>query len=552
MDMGYMGIDVVFVKRRVFNAFFLSVRYASIICMLSYYDHAYAFNMTIRPSVSTQEIYSDNINLAKSGNEKTAFVSEVSPGVSIIGRSARSTLNLNYRMQNLYNAGGNNNLTTSNQLQYNSHNTFIQNRLFLDSQSSISQQNTSNNQIANDNISGSGNSTNVSTFGISPYWTPYFGNYANGNLRLNFNTVTTSSDSSSNSNSSSLPITDTVTLGEIIQLNSGSKFQRVKWNLSHNNTENYRAGGDDVKFQNSNAVVRTFINKYFNVFAQGGYSNNSFRSNTNTNNNGVFYTFGGQWKPSQYYSIEAGAGNNSYVTVALTPMQRLSWNTTFRKNAIGLNSGKTWQTALNYRTRQSIWALTHDNDTTTTQQILSQLQIFKVQDQFGNDIINPATNQPFQRSINIPTLTDEVIVRKRWNLSTSYNTGKSTISANAYNEDRVFQVSGESQKVRGINATWNWQFASRTSAYLSPGWQHTDGSGPSLTAANLNSADSKSDRYDLAIGLNRSITSRLNGRLEFRHVNQTSDSNTNSFQPLDLNTNSYQENRATASLFMRY
>jgi len=542
-----MGIDVVFVKRRVFNAFLLSVRYTGFICILSHYNLAYAFNVTIRPSVSAQEIYSDNIRLSTSGNEKTAFVSEVSPGVSIIGRSARSTLNLNYKMQNLYNAGGDNSLTTANQLQYNSHNTFIQNRLFLDSQSSLSQQNTSNNQIANDNISGSGNSTNVSTFGLSPYWTPHFGNYANGSLRLNFNTVTTDSDSSSNSNSNSLAITDTVTLGETIQLNSGSNFQRVKWNLSHNKTDNYRTGGNDVKFQNSNAIVRTYINKYFNVFAQGGYSNNSFQSSTSTNNNGLFYTLGGQWRPSQHYSIEAGAGNNSYVTVNISPIQRLNWSTTFRKNSVGLNSGKTWQTALHYRTRQSTWALTHDNDTTTVQDILLQQQIFTVQDAFGNDLIDPVTNQSVQRAINIPTLTNEVIVRKRWNFSASFNTGKSTIGVNAYNEDRVFQLSGNNETVSGVSATWNWKFASRTSAYIRPGWQQTDS-----PASLVSTTNSNSNRYDLAIGLNRSITSRLNGRFEFRHVNQTSDSNTNSFQPLDLNTNSYQENRATASLFMRY
>ncbi|MDP2903126.1 MAG: TIGR03016 family PEP-CTERM system-associated outer membrane protein [Methylovulum sp.] len=541
MDMGCMGIDVIFVNKRVFDGFFLSIRCVSIVYLLSYHGQVYAFDVTIRPSVSTQEIYSDNINLSQSGNEEGAFVTEVSPSVSVNGRSARSTLNLNYKMQNLYNAGGNDAIKTANQLQYNSHNTFIPNRLFLDSHSSLSQQNINISRIANDNISGSGNSTNVSTFGMSPYWTPHFGNYANGNLRLNFDTVTTDAGSSSNNSSSSSlnTISDTVNLAEIIQLNSGIEFQRVKWSLSHNNTENYRLDGNNVKFQNSDAIVRTYLNTHFNVFVRGGYSKNSFQSATNTNKNGISYTFGGQWKPSQYYSIEVGGGNNSYVTVAISPMQRLNWVTTFRKNSIGLNSGETWQTALNYKTRQSTWSLTHDNDTTTVQELLLQQQIFTVQDSFGNAIIDPVTNEAVQRAINLPTLTDEVITRKNWNFSVSYNTGKSTIGANAYNEDRVFQLSGSNQKVRGINATWNWRFASRTSAYLRPGWQQTDGVATSLLAA-----DSNNHRFDLAIGLNRSITNQLNGRLEFRHVNQVSGNN--------INTNDYLENRATASLFMRY
>lgn len=528
-----MGIDVAFVKRRLFNALLLFVRYAGIVSGLSHYDFAHAINVTITPSISTQEIFSDNINLSQSGHEKSAFVTEVSPGVSIIARSARTTLNLNYRMQNLYNAGGNNGIKTANQLQYNSNNTFIPNRLFLDSHSSISQQNINNNQIANDNISGSGNNTNVSTFGMSPYWTPRFGNYANGNLRLNFDTVTTDSASNHNSSSSLSTISDTVNLAEIVQLSSGSEFKRVNWNISHNNTKNYRLDGSDVKFQNTDAIVRTYLNKYFNIFARGGYSNNSFESITDTNNNGFAYTFGGQWKPNQYYSIEAGGGNNSYVTVAISPTQRLNWVTTYRDNSIGLNSGKTWQTALNYQTRRSTWALTHDNDTTTVQEILLQQQIFTVQDAAGNDKIDPITNQAVQRAINLPTLTNDVIVRKTWNFSTSLNTGKSTVGASAFSEDRVFQLSGNKERVRGLSATWNWQFASRTSAYIRPLWQQTTDTGITNT---------KSDRYDFSIGINRSITNRVNGKLELRHVNQKS----------DIDTNDYQENRATASLFMRY
>ena len=538
-DMGCMGVDVDSAKKMEFNIFAMLIRYVSIVCILSHYQQAYAFNVTIRPLISMEEIYSDNINLSKSGKEKSAFVSEVSPGVSIIGRSALSTLNLNYRMQNLYNAGGKNSLNTNNQLQYNSHNTFVQNRLFLDSHSSISQQNTSNTQIAIDNISGTGNKTNVSTFGMSPYWTPRFGNYANGNLRLNFDTVTTDSSSSNNSNSSLNALSDTVNIAEIIQLNSGTEFKRVNWNLSHNNTENYRSGGDNVKFQNSNAMVRTYLNRYFNIFAKGGYSNNSYQTTTNTNNNGLFYTFGGQWNPSQYYSIEAGGGNNSYVTVNISPMQRLSWNTTFRKNAIGLNSGKTWQTALHYRTRQSTWALTHDNDTTTVQEILLQQQVFPSQYvSTGNSIssLDPNTISsldPNNRLSSLPTLTNDVIVSKTWNFSTSFNTGKSTIGASAFNTDRVYQLSGIDEKVSGLSGSWNWQFASRTSAYIRPLWQQTTGSGITNT---------KSDRYDFSIGINRSITNRVNGKLELRHIDQMS----------DINTNDYQENRATASLFMRY
>lgn len=530
---------VFFVEKRIFDVIQLPIKYAAIVHLICYPNYAYAFNWSIRPSITMQEVYSDNIELSEPGTEKSAFVTEVSPGVSIRGQSARSRMNLNYRMQNLYNANGDQDLTTNNQLQYNSRNTLVSNRLFLDTNSTISQQNTNINQLANDNISGRGDNTTVTTFGISPYWTPRFGNYASGVARVRYDTVTTDTDTSANNNSQSSlnAISDTYSLSEFIQLNSGTEFKRISWNVSHNNRESFRDDGDDVKFQNSNAIVRTYINRHFNVFAQAGYSNNSFQSSTDTNNNGFYYTFGGRWTPSQFYYIEAGAGNNSYITVNISPMRRLNWRTTYRDNSIGLNSGETWYTALNYRTRRSNWRVTHDNDTTTVQDILLQQQIFPVLDINGNPVTDPVTNQPVQRVINNPTFTNEVIVRKRWNVSVSFNTGKSTVYASGYDEDRVFQVSGNNENVRGLSAGWNWRFAAKTSAYIRSGWQQTDSTTDSLTAPNV-----KSDRYDFATGLNRSITRRLNGRFEYRYLNNNSDDS----------TNDYQENRVTATLFMTY
>ncbi|MGZ5501600.1 MAG: hypothetical protein ACXWEW_10675, partial [Nitrososphaeraceae archaeon] len=81
-----------------------------------------------------------------------------------------------------------------------------------------------------------------------------------------------------------------------------------------------------------------------------------------------------------------------------------------------------------------------------------------------------------------------------------------------------------------------------TSAYLRPQWQMTD---------NQNSIDN-SQYYTVAIGLNRSITSQLNGALEYRHVNQSTSGSSSISQLLDNLVNDYQENRVTASLTMRF
>jgi hypothetical protein len=544
--------------------------------IILYHSQSYALSWTITPSVQTQEIYSDNITLAPSGSEQSAFVTAINPGVSITGQSPRSTMNFNYRMQNLYNAGGNNSLSIYNQLLSSSHNTFIPNKLFLDSNTSISQQNINNNLVGANNINGSANSTNVYSFGLSPYWTPHFANYASGIARVNFNTIATGGGSTSNNNfnsplnttnNNSNSMSDSVNLAETINLNSGSYFQRVNWNLSFNNNENYRINSPTISFQNSNGRIGVPINAYFNVFAQGGYSNNNYQSsavnNTGNNSSGAYYTVGGQWKPSQRFNVTVGAGNNSFVTVFLSPMARLTSTTTYSNNAVGTNfgqyspgnaggntgqnspafgggnSGQNWTTAINYQTRRSTWRLTHNNTTTTSQQILAQNQIFPAQNLTNNGISNTDLNQ---RIINNPTLTNQVIVTKTWNLSVSFTPGKSTFSANVYDQDYTYQTSGNNQKVIGVSGTWNWPFATRTSAYVRPQWQHIDNQG----SAN------NSQYYTVAIGMNRTITSQLNGVLEFRHMTQTSNGNANNILPGIGLANDYQENRVTASLFMRF
>ena len=532
-----------------------------------YCSQPYALSWTVTKSVQAQEIYSDNIRLAPSGSEKGAFVTAINPGIYINGRSSLSRFNFNYRMQNLYNAGGNGGFNTYNQLHSNSLSTLIANKLFLNSNSSISQQNINNNLIGANNINGSANSTNVYTFSLSPYWTPHFSNYARGIARLNFNTIATSGGSATNATNLN-SLSDSVNLAETIFLNSGSYFQRVRWNLSFNNNENYRINNPTIKFQNSNGRVTVPFNAYFNVFAQGGYSSNNYQTtsiNTTGNNNSgrAYYTFGGQWRPSQRFNITAGAGNNSYVSVFFSPMARLTTTTTYSNNAVGTNfgqyspgnaggttgqnspatgggnSGQNWTLMWRYRTRRSTWTLSHHNTTTTTQQILAQNQTFPAQNLADNQISNTDLNQ---RIINNPTLTNQVIVSKTWNFGFSFRPGKSTFSANAYESDYTYQTLGNNQKLIGVSGTWNWPFAAKTSAYVRPQWQHNDNQG----SAN------NSQYYAVSIGMRRTITNRMNGILQFQHISQTSSGNTNNnLLPGGL-TNDYQENIVTASLFMRF
>jgi len=487
----------------------------SVACITGYQSSAMALNWTIRPRLNVKQIYSDNINLSNT-NKNSALVTEVSPNVSINGNSSRSNFNLNYNLQGLYNAQGSSGVDINNQLQMNSKYQFIQNRLFVDSSSSISQQNISNRRIAADNIAGRGNSTTISTFKLSPYWTPHFQSFADGLFRFTYARVGSTGGQTS--------LSDTNSFSQNINLRSGRDFSRVSWSLSFNNSNRSNKGSSNVSFQNSQLQINYAIGRKYSIFARAGHSNNSFATNSNSSNNGFSYSFGAQWKPSQRLRVQAGYGNNRFVTVDILPFNRLHWITTYSNNAIGLNTGSRWDSQLNYRTRRSTWSISYSQDTVTTQQILLNQQVLNS---------STSTTTTFARNTLLPTLTNEVFTTKTAKLSYSFNTGKSTLSANAYKTLRTYQVSGNNQDVISLSANWNWRFIRRSSSNLQVGWQETKSD--SLT----NFSDK---RFNLSLSVTRSILSRLNGSIEYRFIDQTS-SNT---------INQYSENRITANLSLRY
>ena len=477
-----------------------------------------AFDWIFRPTLTLREVLSDNIRQDDT-DKKTALVTEVSPGFSLRTISTINTFRLNYRLQNLYNAGGDGGLDVNHQLSLNSKYQLVRNRLYIDTRSSISQQNTSNRRIVSDNLAGRG-STTVTTFSISPYWTPHFKSYANGLFRVTYNRVST--------NGSQSNLSDTNSYSQHIRLNSGRFFSRVQWFVDFNNQQNQRSNAADANFQSSTAQVSIFFTRFLSGFIRVGHQSNQFQSTTDSNKNGIFYTAGMQWRPSLRFSVQAGYGNNKFVTVNIMPMRRITWSTTYSNNDIGTNRGSRWQSSLRYYTRRSNWSFRYSENTVTTQQILLGQQVTLLQNGNNNNITL------FRR--DLPSLTDEVFVNKRADLSVSFRTGRSRLNFNAYRSRRTFQVSQNNETVFGGSAGWNWNFSRRSQSNIRLLWQQTDG------------RDGTSDkRFEGVLGITRNIVNfaeskRVNGRVEYRYVNQQS----------DLANNQFTENRISASLSMQF
>lgn len=514
----------------------------SCVLTLSYglfFSHkAAAFDWRMRPSLSMSEVFTDNLELSDTA-KRSGFITEVAPGVSLFGTSPWSNFNLNYRLQGLYNAGGSDAVDINHQLQMNGLYQAVRNRLFVQTSSSISQQNISNGFIATDNLTGGRDRTETKNFSISPYWTPQFGQYARGLFKVGYqNTSFDNASFGGGSVSSSGLISDSDTFSKQARLTSGTKFGRVRWSLNYSSQEQSRATGDDILFEQYQGDLRYYLNRKFNVFGQAGYENNDYQTLNDSINNGFFYTFGGQWSPNRWYSLEAGYGNNRHVTVRFNPSPNFIGHVTYRNKEVGLNTGDSWDANIRYRAQQAFIGFNYSQDTTTVQQVLVEQTAFDLTGPVIDTDIDPVTGQPLSPLLNpnLPNFVDDVIVNKQASLTFGYQTGKSSYNLSFYNTRRTYELNPQEDNVYGASGSWNWRLAPRLNFYLRPTWQTID-----------NEASSN-DRYDVALGFSKAIPINLgrpllmNTRLEFRHINQMS----------DLSTNDYVENRATANFAVRF
>lgn len=519
MDSMVMNIKQPFVKSKI-------IPVIGIFSALLYQGSVYAVDFQVIPSLTFRETFSDNVRLASKGHEKSAFVTEITPGISIRGiNSGRLTANLDYQLQSLFNSGGVGSTKMFHQMQLNSSYELIRNRLNFGVQSNINQQ---NNTIFNtgDNINNVGRAT-IYTAGAWINWTPHFGSFAQANINASYDYI---------ANNGAERLSNSQDVNESIFLESGRDFQRVTWNVSFDNRDSFRADASDVSFQNTEATVRTWVDKYFNFFTTVGYANNSFGSSS-SNLNGVYYTVGAQWKPSWYFDIEAGYGNNWHITTNFNPTRQTHLEVGYFDRSVGLNTGGVWSVGFDHQTKNSSWQFNYSEDTTTSQASLVDRTSLSDGGALGG------------LGQSVLTLTNAVLVRKVANASVSYTTGKSDFQLGGFHQRQESDGINNSQEtLYGVDLSWSWQVTRRTNLFLSPSWQHGKRS-----SVNNDVIPSDYDRYAVVTRLTRTLplnigrSKSLYASLEYLFSKQL----VNSSSRNDL-VNPYVENRVTISLYMDF
>jgi len=405
--------------------------------------------------------YIDNILLSKSGSEQSDIVYEATPFITVQADSGRTNLEFYYQLQALNYAKNDNANTVYHQLYANMNIELSKNFLFLDLQSTKSQNIIStSSSIPVGNLSISGNRTNVTTYSISPYIEKKFSGNTKMLLRGTF---------------------DKTYYDKRLNRNIGSGVENRIYNFSLSNDAGIKYIGWGLNFNrsefSSNVLPKNFYeeksltlsynkSQQFTPFVTAGNEKNSI-DQTMLNSGGGYWSAGLEWNPTSRTSISIAKGARFYGDTS-----RLSWETQGRFLTIGVDYNET---------------------VTSSSTLLSQQSIGQVQ-------------QGTNSFSGFEDITATVFVSKRFTSRIIYKKSKTTIAWQAYSDDRKYISTGEVQKYLGGNVSVSWRAGSRTEILLAANWRKSKGQ-----TAGINTVQ------NFSLGASRAVSSKLRTSLGYRY-----------------------------------
>jgi len=406
------------------------------------------------PSLDLTLYYNDNITLAQGDAKQDSYITEVSPGLRYQHDGRQIDAFVDYHLQSL----------------------------FMDVSANRSQEFVSMERaVALDNLSGSANRTNVTTYAASPYVRHRFGNIANAELRYRYSTVRyedefAATQGDSNNNSAKLDI------------KNGSAFDKTFWHYTVNYNNRQFLKAPDVTLRSVMLESGYRLSTRISLLADVGYEKNDYENAFITDKtSGAIWNLGFTWSPDGHNRVEAKGGRRYF--------------------------GSTSSLVIDHSTQYSVWNIRYKKDITTAAQIQAQQQEQQLQ------LLQNGEVEPGEGSQQLLPRSSAAILQDNLNMSVRYEHSKTYLAASVYYSKREFQDTGFQDKMRGANFTWRWHFLPRTSASLTS-------SGYTLDFAGVDRIDRVSQS---TIRLERQIQPKITGTVGYGLLDRNSTDDINDY-----------------------
>lgn len=341
----------------------------------------------IEPSIEVKETYTDNVDL-DANSQQSDFVTQVTPGLLVVGSGSRLDMSLKYAPMYLYYPGDDKDKHDLRQnLQTNIHSELVDETFFVDGSANIAQQFVDRRQaISSSEASRTNNRRTIQSYRFSPYLVKRIGSIATAQLKYEFGHIRQDNDA--------LNLFPTLTLGNSVShkgsflVSSGTDFSRLGWNLLAQYSTEDRRGDQDYKDTTLRADGSYQLTNIFSLLGSMGYQNRDAVGSF-ANFDGFIWDAGFRLVPGPRTSLSFRYGNQyNGDTYSLNAQYKIT-----AKNAINLSYTDLIQTYQSFAFN-------------------------------NNDIIDPAFNSDFSSS--------DLTRRKSWILSLSGTRGRTTYSASAF------------------------------------------------------------------------------------------------------------------------
>ncbi len=275
----------------------------------------------VTPTISFQETFSDNVDQDPDGEEESAFISTVSPGISFFANAAR----INWAFSGsvgLSNQSAGDDEGFDADVDLNSSGTVevFNDLFFIDGNASVSQEVLTNEGASSGSGDNDSNRETIQNYRLSPYVTNRLDDFARMETRYTFSQVFIDSDDAS----------DTSTHEGRVSLNSGPDFTQFSWGLSASASEATASDDDDVSRRDVNFSTTYAVSRTFFLIGSVGYQQFDDGDNDNEVDDPTWRT-AARWQPSSRTQVEVGYGQrddevsfDGNLRHAVTPRTTLS------------------------------------------------------------------------------------------------------------------------------------------------------------------------------------------------------------------------------------
>lgn len=436
-----------------------------------------AAKWSLEPSLRTAITLSDNVGLASDenlpafGKRRQDVISELTPGLWLQGKGRRYSLDLTYRMQNLFYAREKQYDITNHQGGMTGFAELLRNRLFLDVEGRHFQRPIYAHPGIFLEYFLPGDRTDVTTLRISPHFRQNVGK--NAHLLVRYTHDQTSIEDRAS---------DSVTRRAFARL-ANRRWGRVAWSLNYKKERVERADYLLMDHETSQGNFRYRFGRRFALVARAGSENHDLGLSTSWTrqyDNGDYLAGGISWRIWRTLRLDTLYGEHyKLVRTLWNPSRRTSLDLSWRDRDYGMNPGDSWRGEFSLRFRRSVWLTSYQETVVALQQALSERGVYSFRDPETGQFIpgepdpdsgqlvpvyfDPETGErtehPYAGRLTPLVLDDfglfnETYLRKRGQSVFGWQTGENAVTALLFHERRNYLEQGDSALSQGVHASW--------------------------------------------------------------------------------------------------